>query len=322
MTITFSKATKQQLKARIAFAAPTGAGKTYTSLEMAGEFGGRTVLIDTEHGSGALYADQFDYDYFRFDPPYDPSRLVEVLRAAEDEGYTTMIVDSLSHFWEGEGGTLDIADAAGQRANGNSFAGWKVATPALRHLVDTMLALDAHLIVTMRSKMEYVLQEQESRSGRTVVVPTKVGMAPVMRNGIEYEFTLVGDLDLEHRITISKSRCAALADQVIQPGRAREMARTFLSWLESGEAMVSRDQVLKITEALNAIPDEDRRKQAKGLFMEYYDVPDRLLASQFDEALAFAQELAVPVEEPEQPPADEAPTLMEQMEAATEGEED
>lgn len=297
MTITFGKATKQQLKGRIALAAPTGAGKTWTALGIASVFGDRTVLIDTEKGSGALYADEFSYDYYRFDAPYAPSRLTEVLKAADAEGYDTIIIDSLSHFWEGEGGTLDIVDAASQRSNGNTYAGWKIGTPELRHLVDSMLDLDSHLIATMRSKMEYILQEKENRSGRTTQVPTKVGMAPVMRAGVEYEFTLVGELDLEHRLTISKSRCSVLADQVIAPHRETDMAATFLNWLESGEPMVTREQAEKVSAALNAITDIDARKAAKGLFVDSFSVPDRLLASQFDEALAFAQSLAALVED-------------------------
>ena len=287
MTVTFGKATKQQLKGRIAFAAPTGAGKTFTSLEVAKAFGGRFVLIDTEQGSGALYADQFDYDYFRFDPPYDPARLVDVLRSAEAEGYTTIIVDSLSHFWEGEGGTLDIADAAGQRSGGNSFAGWKAATPILRHLVDVMLGLDAHLIVTMRSKMEYIIEE-DSRGKK---VPRKVGMAPVMRQGIEYEFTVVGELNLDHQISITKSRCSVLADQLIQPGRAGDMAHTFLNWLESGEAIVTRREADDIRATLGEIPDQELQDEAKRKFKERFGMPDHLPAARYAEALAYAAEL-------------------------------
>lgn len=291
MSITFSKATKTQLKARIALAGPTGSGKTYSAIiEMAPVLGERRLLIDTEHGSGSLYADQGDYDYFRFDPPYDPTRLIFVLLEAEKQDYDVVVVDSISHFWEGEGGTLDIADAAGQRAGGNSFAGWKVATPALRHLVDTLLDLDAHLIVTMRSKMEYVLEPNDK--GKQV--PRKVGMAPVMRAGFEYEFALVADMDLDHRMVISKSRCSALADQIIQPHRAADMAKTFMEWLTSGEAMVDRDQVEKLSGLFASIEDDEARKVAKATFVDALDKPERLLASQFAEALTFAETLAAP----------------------------
>lgn len=231
----FAPAVRQQMKARVAFAGPTGSGKTWTALTWATVLadGGRVALIDTEHGSAALYSDVFTFDTVRFNPPYDPARLVRLLGLAEEQGYDVVVIDSLSHFWEGEGGTIDIADAAAQKARGNSFAGWKVATPALRHLVDTMLAHPAHVLATMRSKMEYVL-EPDSK-GRQV--PRKVGMAPVMRNGIEYEFTLVADLDFDHRMMISKSRCSVLADELVQPNRADEAAVTFRDWLSDGEVV-------------------------------------------------------------------------------------
>lgn len=288
----FQKATKNQLPARICIAGPTGSGKTFTAtLEIAPVLGMKILQIDTEHGSGQLYADLGDYDYYRFDPPYDPSRLVEVLKAADEQGYEVIIVDSLSHFWDGEGGTIDIADAAGQRASGNSFAGWKVATPALRHLVDVMLDLKGHLIVTMRSKMEYVLETND----RGKQVPKKVGMAPVMRQGIEYEFALVADMDLDHRMVISKSRCSELADQVVMPHRAKEMTETFKAWLTSGARMADPADVARITSVFDAIVDDEARKIAKKAFFDVYGSPDRLTEAQIEPALHFANTLSVPI---------------------------
>ena len=233
MTNPFAPAVRKQMKARVAFAGPTGSGKTWTALQWATVLadGDPIAVIDTEHGSAAFYSDVFTFDTVQFKPPYHPERLVKLLGIVAENGYGVVVVDSLSHFWEGEGGTIDIADAAGQKARGNSFAGWKVATPALRHLVDTMLAHPAHVLVTMRSKMEYVL-ETDSRGKQ---VPRKVGMAPVMRAGVEYEFTLVGDMDFDHRLVISKSRCSALADEMVQPGRADEAAAVFRDWLNDGE---------------------------------------------------------------------------------------
>lgn len=296
----FQKATKRNIKARVAFDGPSGSGKTWTALEWATVMGKRIALIDTERSSAGLYSDRFDFDTADFAPPYDPARLGKMLKAAESEGYEVIVIDSLSHFWEGEGGVLDIVDSAGQRAQGNSFAGWKVGTPALRHLVDTMLGLDAHLIVTMRSKMEYVLEE-DSRGKK---VPRKVGMAPVMRAGVEYEFTLVGDIDLEHRVVISKSRCHLLADEVLQPGRASEGAEAFKGWLESGESVAQRSDVDELTERINELPEE-RRKICKRLFVECFGRPENLLASRLDEARAFVAEYE---KEPEpEPPKAEVP---------------
>lgn len=256
MSNPFVKASKHQLKARVAFAGPTGSGKTYSALEWATILaeGGTIAVVDTEHGSASLYADQFDFDVLTWAPPYDPGKLAETIVTAEKAGYAVLVLDSMSHFWEGEGGTIDIADAAGQRSGGNSFAGWKVATPALRHLIDTMLGCDMHVIGTMRSKMEYVLEQNER--GRNV--PKKVGMAPVMRQGVEYEFTMVGDIDLEHRITFTKSRCSALADVMVQPGRAKDSAETFLAWLQSGEPDPVHDARERLTADLKALPEAQR----------------------------------------------------------------
>ena len=227
------QATRRQLKARVAFDGPSGSGKTWTSLEWATVLadGGRILVIDTEHGSASLYSDVFTFEVITWAPPYDPGELADTIRDAGGDGYAVIVVDSLSHFWEGEGGTLDIVDAAAQKARGNTFAGWKAGTPALRHLVDTILACPMHVLATMRAKTEYVL-EVDSKGKQA---PKKVGMAPVMRAGIEYEFTLVGDLDLDHRVSITKSRCSALADVLVQPGRAGDAARQFLDWLAAGE---------------------------------------------------------------------------------------
>ena len=274
----FQKATKRAVKARVALDGPTGSGKTWTALTWATVLGKRIALIDTERGSASLYSDHFDFDVLEMTPPYEPQRLVEALVAAEKEGYEVVVIDSLSHFWEGEGGTLDIVDGASQRANGNSFAGWKVGTPALRHLIDTMLGLDAHLIVTMRSKMEYVLEE-DSRGKK---VPRKIGMAPVMRAGVEYEFTLVGDLDLEHRLSISKSRSDLLADQVYQAGRAAEGAETFKTWLEAGEPVAPRNEVDALKSRLNALDGPARKA-----FRDQFGRPDGLLLSQLDDAKSY-----------------------------------
>lgn len=278
----FQKATKRAVKARVALDGPTGAGKTWTALTWATVLGKRIAVVDTERGSASLYSDRFDFDVLEMTPPYEPKRLVEALNAAEADGYDVVIVDSLSHFWEGEGGTLDIADAAGERAKGNSFAGWKIATPELRHLVDVMLGLDAHLIVTMRSKMEWVLEED----ARGKKVPRKIGLAPVMRQGIDYEFQLVGDLDYEHRLSISKSRSELLADQMYGPGRAQEGAETFARWLDAGEPVASRNDVDALAARMNRLPD-DVRSACKNGFVEHFGRPAGLLASKLADADAY-----------------------------------
>lgn len=249
----FQKAVKSQLKARVALDGPAGSGKTFTALSWARTLGDKIAVVDTERRSASYYADLFSFDTADILPPYNPAKLIDAFTAAEQEGYDVVIVDSLSHFWDGEGGFLDIADAAGKKAGDNSWAGWKTATPQLRHLVDIMLGSQMHVIVTMRSRTEWATEEYQDSNGRKKTRPVRLGLAPVMRAGMEYEFTVVGDLDLDHRTTISKTRCHLLADLVIQPGRF-DAAEQFKTWLESGEA-----QLVDVRAAKGKLMDAIRR---------------------------------------------------------------
>lgn len=228
-----TRATRRGRKARIALSGTAGSGKTWTALETATILATgdeKIVVVDTERGSAALYADAFEFDHVDWEPPYDPRELGEAVRTLASD-YGVVIIDSLSHFWEGEGGTMDIVDAAAARSRGNSFAGWKEGTPAQQKLIDGLLATDAHVIATMRSKTEYVLEQ--TSNGKTA--PRKVGMAPVQRHGLEYEFTVVGYIDADHRLTVEKTRCHDLTDQSFPVGRTGEFGETLGSWLSEAE---------------------------------------------------------------------------------------
>lgn len=218
-------------KARVALSGPAGSGKTWTALVIARELApqGKVLVIDTEKGSASLYADEFTFETIDWAPPFDPRELAGAI-GETSRSYDVVIADSLSHFWQGEGGTLTIVDGAAARARGNSFAGWKEGTPAQDQMVAAMLAADCHIIATMRSKTEYVLELQNGRQ-----VPRKVGMAPVQRDGIEYEFTVTADLDYEHSVLIAKTRCAPLADKMFKAGRASDMGRILREWLDGAQ---------------------------------------------------------------------------------------
>lgn len=247
---TIEKAVRRGNKARVALAAPAGGGKTYTALILATELaeGGDILVIDTERGSASLYADQFDFQTLKWEPPYNPTELGQVIGEVSSK-FAVVVVDSLSHFWMGEGGTLDMVDAASERAKGNKFAGWKTGTPAQNDMVDAMLRSPAHVIVTMRSKMEYV-QEKDERGKVTI---RRVGMAPVQRDGIEYEFTVTADLDIEHRLMVAKTRCTILADKVYRPGHAGEMGKALHEWLNDAAADTPARPPLA------PVPDADER---------------------------------------------------------------
>jgi hypothetical protein len=226
----FQRATKQRAKLRMALAGPAGSGKTYSALavatSLAAAAGGRIAVVDTEHGSASKYADQFDFDALELES-FHPQRYIEAIEQAREAGYAVLVLDSLSHAWMGKDGALELVDRAAKRNQaGNSFAAWRDVTPLHNQLVEAMIASELHLIVTLRSKTEYV-QEKDDR-GKTII--RKIGLAPVQRDGLEYEFDVYGDLDQDNNLIIGKTRCSALAGQVIaKPGK--QLAKVLVEWL-------------------------------------------------------------------------------------------
>jgi hypothetical protein len=233
---TFQKATKYTAKLRLAMVGTSGSGKTYSALAIASGLvpNGRIALIDTERGSASLYADLFPFDTLALED-HAPQTFVNAIHAAESEGYDAIIIDSLSHAWSGRGGALEMVDKAQKRSQSvNSFTAWRDVTPHHNRLIDAMVSSKAHVIATMRSKTEYVIEE--NAQGKKV--PKRIGMEAVQRSGIEYEFTLVGDIDLAHTLAVTKSRCPELADAIIEkPGAA--MGKTLAAWLGTGAAPVA-----------------------------------------------------------------------------------
>jgi hypothetical protein len=280
------KAVRTGQRARVAFAGPSGSGKTWTALEAAKTLaeGGPILVLDTERGSASLYSDFFDFEVIEWEPPYDPRELSDVIDE-HDEQYAVIVVDSLTHFWEGEGGTRDIVDAAAARARGNSYAGWKEGTPAQNDMIAGILQARCHVVCTMRSKTEYVLEERNGRQ-----VPRKIGMAPIQRAGLEYEFTVTADLDYEHTLLVDKTRCHALAGRMFKLGHTVEFAETLRDWLGSAEPTATHGDIEKVKESMNAIDDPEMRTDVKQAFVHRFGRPERLLASQVDEALAWVSE--------------------------------
>lgn len=230
MAFTFTKATKQQAKARIALTGPAGAGKTWTALKLATALGQRVAVIDTEHGSASKYADVFGFDALSLDDTH-PNNYVQAIRAAQDAGYDVVVIDSATHEWSGTRGCLALVDHAAQGKGGNNWAAWSTVTPLHNAFIEAIHRADMHVIATFRSKMDYI--QTEDQRGKKVI--QKVGMAAITREGAEYEFDVVGEMDLAHVMTITKTRCSALADTVI-PHPGDELAATLRAWLGQGEA--------------------------------------------------------------------------------------
>lgn len=225
----FKKATKSAAKLRLGLIGPAGSGKTYTALRVAAGLGGRIAVIDTERGSASLYAGErgIEFDVIEL-TSYAVERFVEAINAAAEAGYSALVIDSLSHAWAGKDGILEFVDKAGKRQGGGNFGAWRDATPRHNALVDAILAAPLHVICTLRSKVEYVV---ETVNGRSQV--RKVGLQPVQRDGLEYEFTVVGDVTQDHDLVVTKTRAAFLKDAVIREA-GEDLGRQLRAWLEDG----------------------------------------------------------------------------------------
>lgn len=223
MAFLIKKAQRAQAKIRLAIAGPSGSGKTYSSLLIASGLGSKICVIDTERASAHLYAGLVDYDVLELEPPYRPKRYVEAIRSAEEAGYDVIVVDSLSHAWSGEGGSLEQHDMASAKTK-NSYTAWRDVTPEHNFLVDAILNSKCHVIATMRSKTAYELIEGKVK---------KLGLEPIQRAGMEYEFTLFFDVEKErHVASASKDRTSLFDGENFVPTRAT--GEKILAWLNSG----------------------------------------------------------------------------------------
>ena len=227
----FKTASKAQAKLRLGLVGPAGSGKTMTALRIASGLGGRVAVIDTERGSASLYAGEggLAFDVLELET-YEAENFIRAIRDAEEAGYGVLIIDSLSHAWAGKGGILEFVDKAAKRSGGGSFSGWRDATPLHNQLVDAILGAKLHVICTLRSKVEHVIEQVNGRS-----VVRKVGLQPVQRDGLEYEFTVVGDVTQDHELIVTKTRAAWLKDQIIREA-GEELGKKLAAWLADGTA--------------------------------------------------------------------------------------
>ena len=194
------KSERKQARIKMAIQGPSGSGKTYSSLLLA--YGlcndwPKIAVIDTENHSSDLYAHLGQFNVLSLDAPFNPERYVEAIRICVNEGISVIIIDSISHEWEGTGGILDQHGAMA----GNSFTNWAKLTPRHNAFLQEILQSPVHIIATIRSKQDYILADKNGK-----MVPEKVGLKAVTREGMDYEFTLVFDLDIKNIATANKDR--------------------------------------------------------------------------------------------------------------------
>ncbi len=193
-------ASRRKAKIKLALQGPSGSGKTKSALLIAYGLCGsweKIAVIDTENRSADLYADLGPYNVLPLAAPFSPERYIEAIGVCLKAEMQVIIVDSISHEWEGIGGILETHSSM----QGNSFTNWSKLTPRHNSFVQHILQCDAHIIGTIRAKQEYVLSEKNGKQ-----IPEKVGMKGVTRDGMDYEFTLVFDLDISLRAKATKDR--------------------------------------------------------------------------------------------------------------------
>lgn len=233
MAVQIKKAKKELAFLKVALTGPSGSGKTLSALILAKSFGGKTLVIDTENNSACLYVgraelEDWEFDIIEIEPPYTAQKYFEAIDAGTKAKYDNIVIDSLTHVWAGEGGLLQQKDAIDLRG-GNQWTNWASITKLHEQLKSRLLYSNVHMILTMRSKQEYILESNDK--GKQA--PRKVGLAPVQREGMEYEFTTVLDIAMDHQFVASKDRTGlfnGVTEMVTE-----KTGHQLLSWLSNAD---------------------------------------------------------------------------------------
>lgn len=238
------KATRQKAKIRLGLSAVAGGGKTYSALLIAKGMCGdwsKVAIIDTENGSGDLYCHLGDYNVISLQAPYEPERYVEAIKACEVAGMEVIIIDSITHEWDGKGGCLEIVDRLTQAStHKNSYIAWGKVTPRHQAFIDSILQSKCHVITTVRRKQDYEM----TKGGDGKIKVEKAGLKEITREGFEYELTINLELDHGHHATASKDRTGLFSGKPeFIPSEAT--GQMIAEWCENGV-----DPAIEINEAI------------------------------------------------------------------------
>lgn len=239
---------RQKAKIKAALVGPSGSGKTYSALLLA--YGlcsdwSKITVIDTENCSASLYAHLGHYNVLNLSDPFTPENYIKAIEACEKAMMQVIIIDSISQEWEGSSGILETHS----KMAGNSFTNWNVITPRHNAFVQKILQSPCHVLATIRSKQDYVLTEKNGK-----YVPEKVGLKGVTRDGMDYEMTLVFDIDVKHHAKASKDRTELFVNCppfII----SKETGRKILDWCLMGNTLEKARKELNEARDVNGIRD-------------------------------------------------------------------
>ena len=246
------KATRQKAKIRLGLSSVSGGGKTYSALLIAHGLCGdwnKVAIIDTENNSADLYAHLGSYNVNPLPAPYTPENYIKAITECEDAGMEVIIIDSITHEWEGKGGCLEIAEMATQASQSkNSYTAWGKVTPRHQAFITKMLSSKCHLITTVRRKQDYEM----SKDGNGKSTVTKAGLKEITRDGWEYELTANLQLDIMHQATASKDRTGLfMGKPEFIP--STETGQLIAEWCEIGIDLVDevKEAILKLANCDN-----------------------------------------------------------------------
>ncbi|MDQ6471396.1 AAA family ATPase [Flavobacterium sp. LHD-80] len=242
---------RKKAKIKMALQGSSGSGKTYSALLLAhgltnGDFS-KVAIIDTENGSADLYAHLGQYNVLTLPPPFTPENYIKAIDVCINSGMEVIIIDSISHCWDY---LLDYHSSL----SGNSFTNWGKITPLQKAFTDKILQCDAHVIATMRTKQDYVLNQKDGK-----YIPEKVGLKAVQKDGLDYEFTIVFDVDIKHFAISSKDRTGLFMGKpefIINS----HTGRNILEWCNSGTNLQDAREKIKDCNSIEAL---------KGLYFHY-----------------------------------------------------
>lgn len=247
---------RKRAKIKLALQGSAGSGKTYSSLLIAkgltNDNLSKVAIIDTENGSADLYAHLGNYNVLSLQPPFTPDKYVEAIEICEKANMEVIILDSISHCWE------YLLDFHSKMA-GNSFTNWAKIKPLEKVFLNKILQSPTHIIATMRTKQDYVLQQKDGK-----YIPEKVGLKSISRDGTDYEFTLVFDVDIKHFAVSSKDRTGLFMGKpefMISASTGKKI----LEWCNNGTSL---DEVRELITACKDI------EALRELYNQYYSMKD------------------------------------------------